>query len=627
MDLTDEQLFTISNGTRHVLSKIDEPITVRVYYTKKLSEVAPLFGKYFERVKALLEQYRDISGGKLIVTFLDPEASPDAEDRAVASGLKGVRLNPEGEMGYFGLVASNTTDNDAVIEFFVPDRERFLEYDMTKLINGLATAKKRVVGLITGISIDGGANPMQPMRQPAPPWLVMEQIREFFEVRPLELSITAIPSDVDVLMLVQPTFLTPEATYAVDQYVLGGGRVLAFIDPHGETSPMGGPGMPPLPMAPDVTKLLATWGVKIDESKVVGDPGIARRVQFGGRGGRPASVAEYLAWLQIGKEQINEKDPLAASIEKLHLASAGSITKVAGATVQVQPIILTTAKANLIDADRVRFQPDPLAISKAFKEGTAPLMLAARISGETKSAFPDGRPKPVEAPKDDKAPPVPEKSLQDKIADKVKEAKEKEMKAKGDLDKPHIASGRVNVIVISDTDMLNDSFWVEVRDFLGQQVATPQAHNAAFVVNALENLAGGAALADLRGRGISERPFERVAAIRKDAETRFRQKEEGLVAKLKDLQEKLSKIETRGGEGGGPVAVLLSEKDKQVIETFRAEMGTVRRDLRDVKAALRHDIDRLDTRLKFLNIAGIPILIGLGGLFVAFMRRQRRIPA
>ncbi len=625
-DLTTDRLFTISDGTKKVLSKIDEPVAVRVYYTKKLGEVAPLFGKYFERVKSLLEQYRDISRGRLQVTFLDPEPFSDAEDRAVAAGLKGVRLNQDGETGYFGLVASNTTDNDAIVEFFSPDRERFLEYDLTKLINGLANPKKRVVGMIAGIGIDGSAsNPMAQMmrQQQQPPWMVMEQIREFFEVRPIEQTATSIPDDIDVLLIVQPTLLTKEAAYAIDQYALSGGRILAFIDPNTESSPSGPPGMPPPSMSAEVAKLLEAWGLKLEEGKIAGDPSLARRVQFGGgRGGRGATVAEYLAWLNIDKAQINEKDPLSGGIEKLAMASVGVLTKTDNATTIVQPIIETTKGAGLIDVEKIRFQPDPIAISRGFAAGGKPLMLAARVAGEGKSAFPDGRPKAEQKKDDDKS--KPEQSLQEKVAEKMAEEKAKAEAAKGQPQKAHVTSGRLNVVVVADADMLHDQFWVEVRDFLGQQVAIPQSHNAAFVVNALENLSGGEALSGLRGRGISERPFDRVLQIRRNAEANFRQKEEGLVAKLKEVQEKLAKVETKGGEGGGPATVLLSEKDKQSIEAFRGEMINVRRDLRDVKADLRRDIDRLGWWLHFFNIALVPLLIGAGGLAVAVLNRRRR---
>ena len=625
LDFTEERVFTISDGTRAVLKSIDEPISVRVYYSKRLGEVAPVLGKNFERVKALLEQYRDISGGKLLLTFIDPDSSPDAEDRASSAGLKAIPLNRDGEQGYFGLIASNTTDNDAVIEFFVPERDRYVEYDLTKLINGLAVTKKRVIGLISGLPIEGGQNPMQPMRQPQPAWTITEQIREFLELRPLDPTAKVIPADIDVLMLVQPFFLSAEAAYAIDQYVLGGGRVLAFIDPHGESSPMGPPGMP-IPMSADVGKLLASWGVKIDDAKVVGDPATARRVQYGGQRGRSAQVSQYLPWMEIGPTGINDKDPLGAGIKKLNMASAGAIVRIDGATTDVQPILFSSPTAGLIEAERIRFQPDPAAILRTFKPGSSRYVLAARITGDSKSAFPDGPPKPEEKPKtDDK--PAAEKSLQEKLEEKLKEAKAKEAaeKAKSEPPRQHRTAGRVNVIVVADTDILHDQFWVEVRDFLGQQVAVPQADNATFVVNALEQLAGGSALANLRGRGVVERPFDRVADLRRAAETQFRQKEEGLVNKLKDLQEKVAKMQAQvvGDGSTGPTSVMLSEADRQTIDKFRSDMITTRRELRDVKAALRSDIDRLQGWLWFFNIGAVPFVIGIGGLLVAFMRRRR----
>ncbi len=623
-DLTQDRLFTISDGTKRVLSKMDEPVNVRLYYTKKLGEVAPLYGKYFERVKALLEQYRDLSNGKLRLTLLEPQSFSDAEDRAVAAGLRGVRLNQDGETGYFGLVASNTTDNDATVEFFSPDRERFLEYDLTKLVNGLANPKKRVIGLIAGIPIDGGAgNPMQPMRQPPPAWMVMDQIREFFEVRALQPDLKEVPGDIDVLMLAQPQGLTPEAAYAIDQFALKGGRILAFVDPVPETSPMpgmGGMSMPSPGPGEELLKLLKAWGVTLDPSKVAGDPSLARRVQFGA--GRRPTVTDYLGWLQIDKPQINDKDVLAASIERLNFASSGILTKADGATTDVTPIIQTTARGGTLEADKLRFQPDPIALLKDFKSGGAPLMLAARVGGEAKTAFPDGPPKPAPKPEDqakdtkDGTQPADAKAAE---ATKSEPAKADATKADAP-GKPEIASGKVNIVIVADSDMLNDQFWVEARDFMGQQVAVPLAHNAAFVVNALENLSGGEALAGLRGRGINDRPFEMVSEIRRDAERRFREKEQTLVAQLKELQEKVGNMETKGGEGG---ALLLSDKDKQTIEAARTEMIGVRRELRDVKLALRQDIDNLGGQLKFFNVAFIPLVIGLGGLAIGLARRQR----
>jgi len=620
-DLTDDRLYTISKGTKQVLADLKEPINVRVYYSNRLGEIAPTFARQFDRLKGLLDQYSNLSGGKLQVTYLDPEPFSDAEDRAAASGLKGQRLNQDGETGYFGLVASNLTDNDAVVPFFSPDRERFLEYDLTKLVYGLANPKKKVVGLLSSIQLDGGANPMNPRAQPQPAWMVMEQIREFFEVRTLDANVKEIPKDIDVLMLVQPTVLTPDAAYAIDQYALSGGHILAFVDPVADSAQAGGPmGMGSLPVSADLRKIMKQWGLELDTDKVVGDPTLARRVQFGGGPGGQPIVTDYLAWLQIDQDQINGKDPLAASIRRLNVSTAGALKKVDGATTIIQPLIDTTAKSGLIDANLVRFQPDPLVIMRGFKSGGTPLMLAARIGGEAKTAFPDGR--PVEDKKDETKAPDAAQAAGKAEAAKADTAKAADAKAPAAApDKTHVGAGRVNIVVVADSDMLADHFWVEVRNFLGQQVALPQADNAGFVVNALENLSGGAALADLRGRGVVERPFDRVTAIRRSAEQQFREKEQGLVAKLQDLQQKLARVETKGGDGDTQ-QVILSDAEKAEIETFRSEMVTVRRELRDVKAALRRDIDRLDGWLKFVNIAAVPLLIGLGGLGVGLMRRR-----
>ena len=651
-DLTQQRLFTISPGTRTILRTIDEPISVRLYYSKRLGEASSAYGRYFERVRGLLEQYRDIARGKLELAIFDPEPFSDAEDRAVAAGLRGVRLNQEGEVGYFGLTGTNATDNDVTISFFTTDREPFLEYDITKLIYGLANPKKRIVGLISGVQIDGGINPMAMMggggRQQIPPQMIMEQIRDFFEVKTLTQDLKEIPADVDVLMVAQPDRLTPEAAYAIDQFVLGGGKVLAFVDPVAEVGARMGPmGMGSGPPSADFIKLLKAWGVDFDPSKAVGDIATARRVQFGG-GARPV-VTEYVAWLGLDRSSIDSKDVLSGGVERLNLASAGFLIKAEGATTAVSPILVTSPQAMQIGAEKLGPMPDLVGLLRAYQPEGKPLMLAARISGDAKSAFPEGAPKPPKKDDDkdkgenkDKDAAAAPKAGADKAAkaDKSKDAKAKDAKSKDDKSKdakaaadkpkdekpepakPHTASGRVNVIVVADTDMLSDQFWVDTREFLGQQVAIPNASNSAFVVNALDNLSGSESLIALRARGTDERPFKLVAELRRDAERRYREKEQALTAKLKEVQDQLAKFES-GAEGG---AVILSETDRQSIDKFRADMLSTRRELREVKRALREDIDRLDGWIKFANIALVPLLIGAAGVGWAAVQRRRRNP-
>lgn len=617
-DLTQQRLFTISEGTRGMLRAIDEPISMRLYFSKRLGEAASIYARYFERVRALLQQYSDISGGRLQLTVYDPEPFSDAEDRAVAAGLRGVRLNQEGEVGYFGLVGSNSTDTDATIPFFTTDREVYLEYDLTKLIYTLANPKKRVVGLITSLPLDGGAmNPMAMMSggRQQPPQMIMEQIRDFFEVRTLGQDIKEVPADVDVLMIAQPDRLTPEATYAIDQFALGGGKVLALVDPVAELGARPGPMgmMPPSPTSPEFVKLLKAWGVDFDPSKAVGDIATARRVQFGG-GARPV-VTEYVGWLGLDRSSLDQKDVLAGGIERLNLATPGFISKAEGATTTVSALLHTSPQAMQIAAEKFSAAPDPVGLLRAYKPEGKALTLAARISGTANSAYPEGAPKPVPKAEDGDKP-------KDGAAAAKPDDKAKEEKPEGAAAKPHKASGRINAIVIADTDLLGDQFWVDVRDFLGQQVAIPNASNAAFIVNAIDNLSGSDALIALRGRGADDRPFLLVNDLRREAEQRYREKEQALTAKLKEVQDQLAKLES-AGDGSN---VILSEGDRQTIEKFRGDMLSIRRELREVKRALRQDIDRLDGWLKFTNIALVPLLIGAGGIGFAALRRRKKGP-
>ena len=662
-DLTKERLFTISDGTRKALRAIDEPIDVRVYFSKKLGEAAPTYAKSFERVRTMLDQYGEIARGKLRVSYFDPEPFSDAEERAVAAGLKGVRLNQEGEMGYFGIAGSNSTDTEANLPFLSTDRERFLEYDVTKLIVTLANQRKAAVGLISGIPMEGSpGNPMlgQPPRQGP---LMLEHIREFFEVKTIAKDAKEIPSDIGVLMVVQPEGLAPETAYAIDQFVLAGGKVLAFVDPVAEMSRQSNPMFMMMQGPPELAefgKLLRAWGVEFDATKVVGDIERARRVQFGS--GPNAKVASYVMWLGLKRGDLDEKDVLAGNIQEMNFASPGFLSKAADATTQFSPVIHTSASAMQIPAESVSMMPDPTALLRNYKPGGTPLTIAARISGEAKSAFPNGAPPPPAPDKDkaaDKAAPkAPDNKAVDKADKKAAAAAAKVDKAadrKADAApaakgadaktadtkaadakteaakappaapaKPHVASGKINVVVVADTDFLQDQFWLDVRELLGQQVAIPSAHNGAFVLAALENLTGSDALISLRARGVADRPFELVNALRREAEVRYLSSEQALTARLTELRTKLASLQK---EGSGGEELVLSDKDKQEIEKFRADMVSTQRELRHVKRELRKDIDRLDGVLKFFNIAAVPLLVGLGSIGWAYRRRRTAGPA
>jgi ABC-type uncharacterized transport system involved in gliding motility auxiliary subunit len=593
-DVTEEKLFTISDGTKDVLRGIDEPIKAKLYFSKQLGDASPVYSRYFDRVRSLLENYKDISGGKFEISYVDPEPFSTEEDRAVAAGLKKVAYDAEGDAAYFGLTAVNSTDNQETIDFFYPDREPFLEYDVTKLVHTLANPKKPVIGVITGLPLAGETDPQS--GRAAPPWLIMQQMRELFDVRMLEQNATSIPKDVDVLLVAQPNDLTPDAAYAIDQYMLRGGHALVLIDPISEETQFATMGKDRGGID-QLAKLLKAWGIEFKRDEIAADINHAQRVRFGPSG---ETVTDYVAWLKLDDSNIDKSDVLSAGIETLNLASSGVLHKLDKGKTTVTPIIETSDQGMIVSPLDVGVRADPLKLIRSYKPGGTPLILAARVSGPADSAFPDG-------------PPASTKPDAGASTDKPANGGTPVSK-----DAPHLAAGKVNAIVVADSDFMADRFWVEARELLGQNVAVPTAQNAALVLGALENLSGSDALIALRGRGVGDRPFTLVEQLRRDAERRFREKEEQLTQKLTDLQSKLAKLDS-SDEGH----VILTADERKAEGEFRAEMLNTRRELRDVRLALRRDIDRLDGTLKFVNIALVPLAIAAGGMGWSLWRSRR----
>ena len=592
LDLTEGKLFTLSQGTLKVLADIDEPIAIRLFYTKLLGERSPRHAIYFERVRELLERYADLSQGKVTLEVIKPEPFSDSEDRAVAAGLQGIPLNDSGDLGYFGLAGANSTDDRASIPFFTTERETFLEYDLTRIVHTLANPERTVVGLMSPLPLNGGST--RPPFNAGPRWAVLDQISEFFEVHPLPMELRQIPENIDILMLVHPKGLSDFTRYAIDQFVLGGGRALIFVDANAEVDAPADGRMRSLPRS-EFNKNLNAWGLNLVDNKVAGDLDTARRVNV--RVGGKMNVVDYVVWLALGKNNFDAGDAVIGDISTINVATPGILEKTDAPGAEIQPLITTGPNAMAIDAEKVMMQPDPVALFRDFKSGKKPLMLAARVRGKVKTAFPDGPP-PSDTPKD------------------------KDAKAAG-TPPQHLSESTdpVNLIVVADVDMLHERFWSEVRNLLGQRIFVPFANNADFVVNALDNLGGSDALIGLRGRMESARPFHLVQEIRQAAERKYRDKEKSLQTKLEDVRSKLENLQRRRGTEGDMV---LNSDDKAAIEDFRTQMIVVRKGLRGVKRELRREIDRLDAMLKFFNIAFIPLLLGAAIIVFALFRRTRR---
>ena len=588
VDLTDDQRFTISDGTSETLQRIDEPIRVNVYFSSTLGERSTSYAQLFDRAHTLLTQYEELAGGGLIVTYHDPEPFSRAEERAVGDRIRGVPINQQGELAYFGISMSNSVDDRETIAFVDLDREQFLEYDLTSRIHKLTRTEKPVVGLLTGLGIEGTVSPTEGVTQP---WRVVNEISQFFELRSLAdineipSRLTVIPDDVDVLLLVQPLGLSQATIYAIDQFVLGGGRVLAFLDP--STLAAAGIGYDE-----NLIPLLERWGVEIAREEVAGDLKYARASATGNRDERVFS--NFVSSIALPADAFNQSDVVAAGIEKINLMTPGIIRAVDGTTTEISPLMQTSDQSMAIDSDRVRSSPNVVALLREFRPSGVEMTLASRITGPITTAFPDGPP-PPEVPREGAEPIV------------------------SGTGKPHVHSGDLNAIVIADVDLLQDRHWVEIREFFGEQVPVPHANNAALAVNALENLAGDQSLIALRARGIDNRPFEVVEEIEVEAERKYRETERGLVRELEQLEARIKQIEQAAGG-----SVVLSEADQDIVANFRDRTREVRTELREVKLALRRDIDQLDEMLRVINIGGAPIAFAVAGLSLALWRRRGR---
>jgi ABC-type uncharacterized transport system involved in gliding motility auxiliary subunit len=603
LDLTRERLYTLSQGTLRTLAKIDEPLTLRFYYSTRLSDEVPSYGVYAQRVRELLDQYVAAAHGKLRLEVYNPQPFSDAEDRAVAFGLQGVPLDAAGEQVYFGLAATNSTDDQQVIAFFQPERERFLEYDLTKLVHSLAFPKKTVVGLISTLPLEGDMMAMMRGR-PAEPMAVIEQLNQLDTVKPVGANIDAIPPDIDVLMLVHPQNLSEKTLYAIDQFVLRGGKALVFVDPLSELqashpSQLNPPGSP---SASNLERLFKSWGFEVPPNVVAGDRRDAQRVGVpSARGTRPV---DYVAWLNLKADNLNREDMITADLSHINMASSGIIEPLADGKTTVEPLITTSLDSTKIPAEKLTGLPDVAGLLAEFKPDNKRYILAAHVTGTAESAFPDGPPKPSEPAK-------PEA--------KEGEGDQPPKPPEGEFLKQSLQP--INMIVVADSDMLDDKFWLQKQEFFGQRVLVPTANNGDFVANAIEVLAGGDDLVGLRTRGTSARPFDVVDRIQAKAQARYSAEEHELQAKLKDTQ---TKLEGLTGKDQGNAATTLNAEQTKAIEEFRADIVQTRRQLRDVQAALRSDIQRLKAGLEFLNIALIPIIVAAVAIVLGALRLRRR---
>ncbi len=579
LDLTRQGLYTLSDGTRKVLGSLDEPIDIRFYYSDEATAEIPLIRNYATRVRELLDEMSAASKGKLRVTVIDPKPFSEDEDRASALGLTAIPLGAASDSNvFFGLSGSSSTGEQASIPFLQPDKEAFLEYDLVKLVYTLAHPKKPVVGLLTSLPMAAALDPAT--RQIRQPWAVLAGWQELFDVRMLDPAMDAtIAPEIDTLIVVHPKGWSGDLLYAIDQFVLRGGHLLLFVDPYAELDTASSD--PEDPMAAmladrssDPGPLLEQWGVQFDASQVLLDAQAALTVQSpdGGQMRHPAIVG-------YGVQQLNQKDVVTANLAVINMASVGALNQRERATVKLLPLIQSTSDSMLVDAERMRLQPDPADLLRDFVSSKTSHVLAARLQGRFTTAFPNRQGK-------------------GHLAASVRDA---------------------SIVVVADTDFLADRLWVQTQNFFQQTVMNAFANNGDLAVNAVDNLTGSTDLIGVRGRAISARPFSRVEALRLQADTRFRQKETELNAELADTEKKLNDLQSaRAGEGGN----LLTPAQNAELERFQSRKLRIRKDLREVRRRLDADIESLGNRLKFINIVLVPLAVGVFALVYAAWRRR-----
>lgn len=598
IDLTQQHLYTLSAGTVQTLQNLHDPITLRLFYSRRLGAAVPAYGSYAERVRAMLDEYVSLSGGKIRLEVLDPEPFSETEDRALAYGLQGVPVDQSGEQIYFGLAGTNMLDDERSIPFFQPDRERFLEFDLTRLVYELSSPRRPVVGVMSTLPLNGDPRMMMMMRGgPAPqPFAVMQTLRQFFTIQDVPLDTQRIPDEVQVLMVVHPQNLSDATQYAIDQFVMRGGKLIAFVDPYseGQASRPGPGGRPPTDTASQLNRLLNAWGVDAPSEAVVLDMRGAWRVRANPND--RVQAVDYLAWFNMQGDSINDSEVATAQLSQVTVAAAGYLRRRDGATVEFTPLLQSSERSMLANVERVRDNPDPARILADFRSENLHRTIAARVRGEVPSAFPDGPPPPPEG-------------------------------SERPADFPaHLAhsNGPANFVVIADADILEDRFWVRVQDFFGQQVATPFSDNGNMVANLVDMFAGGDALISLRSRGDSMRPFTVVDDIRRDADARFRQTERDLTERLQQTERRLREL--RQGQGAQAGAVITPEQRAE-IDAARQQILQTRRQLRAVQLDMRRDIEGVETWLKIINIAAVPLLLAAFAIGLGIMRARRRSAA
>ncbi len=573
LDLTENDLYTLSAGTKEIINELDEPVNLYFFYSDKVSEDLTSLRSYARRVEEMLQEYQLLAGSKINLKVIDPEPFSEEEDQAAEFGLQSIPLNQSGDELYFGLVGTNAIDGLEIIAFFQPDREEFLEYELSKLIHNLGQVEKPRIGIYAGLEIYQAIDPQT--YQATPAWVFLSQLKELFEVDQIDkISIESLQS-IDLLLVVHPKALSEQALFAIDQHVMSGKKLIAFIDPLAEMDRPAAPGISmPGASSSELNRITAPWGVTLRQGEILGDSEAALMVSS--PSGAPV---RHLGILGFSRANLSSEDVVTAPLESINMATVGILDVDDVDNVEVLPLIVSSRYAGSLPSLQFQFLSDPSELQNGFVATGEQYIVALRLSGRATSAFPDG----------------------------IEEYEGPVLAETSDL----------QVVIVADTDLLSDRLWVQVQSFFGQQIASAFADNGSFVTNLVDNLSGSSALIDVRSRGQYSRPFLVVEQIRREAEERYLQSAEDLQARLEETERQLSDLESaRVGDG----LFTLSPEQEQTLVQFQKEKLKIRKELRDVRHQLDKDIEELGAKLKFLNILLLPLLLTVMLIAVRLLR-------
>jgi ABC-type uncharacterized transport system involved in gliding motility auxiliary subunit len=602
-DLTENKIYTLSPGTKRILDKLDTPVEIRFYYSKDNSSMPVPLRTYAQEIEDLLSEYQQAGHGKIQVVKLDPKPDSDAEDSARLDGVQGqtAAANLTGDRIYLGLAVS-CLDAKTAIPFLSPDRETLLEYDISRAISSVVNPKKAVIGVMSDLPVLGRApNPMMMMQRQrgSDPWVFVQELKENYTVREVPLTADKIDDDISVLLVAYPKGITESAQFAIDQFVLRGGKMVALLDPFsfvdsqlsgGQQAMMRGESY-----SANLDKLLKAWGLQFTADKIVADPNLATKIQR-----QTGSVDSDMTVLSINGDTINKSDPLGASTSDLLLPFAGAFTGTPASGLKEEVLVSTTPQAGLIDATTVMLGAE--GARKFYKPGNTPLALAVRLSGKFKTAFPDGKPAAAASPT-----PTPAASPAPSATPTPTYLKE--------------ATNEGVTVLIGDSDFAFDQIAGREQQMLNQVVFTPNNGNLNLIESSVELLAGDSNLMSIRSRTSANRPFVLVNKMEAAAQDKYQSKIDELETGLTQARQKLSELQ--GAKQADQKSVLSPEQQAE-IKKFQENEAQIDKQLKQVRKELRQEIDSLQNWLKWVNIALMPVVVTCIGLGLAFLKKRSR---